>query len=117
MGKLSAGSLNRRITISERVSSVDSFGQPTVAWKRVCDVFANIKTITGSGFVNQEFITANIELSRAAVSFRIRFRRGIHAGMRVEHDGQLYDIRVVLPDEDGREFMDLGCAIGSNDGE
>jgi hypothetical protein len=36
--------------------------------------------------------------------------------MRVLHQGQVYEIRVVLPDLQDNRYMDIGVAIGANQG-
>ena len=95
---------------------MDSWGQRNDTWSDVCCVWANFKTISGTGFVNQEFVAGGQEVSRSTASVRIRFRDDIQAGMRVILDGRYYDIKVVLPDEEWREYVDLGVAFGANDG-
>lgn len=120
-GYVQAQKLNRRITIERKTTAKDSFGQTQQVWLEVCKLWAQEKSITGSGFVNQEFATAGTEVSRATASFRVRRRAGISAGMRVVERRKgwpttYYDIKVVLPDlQDGR-FMDLGVATGANEG-
>ncbi|MGV1017431.1 MAG: phage head closure protein [Fluviibacter phosphoraccumulans] len=113
---LEAQKLNRRITIQRKVGGQDSLGQPVETWVDVCKLWSHIKTINGSGFINQEFHDGGKELSRTTASFRVRIRKGITADMRVLHQGQVYEIRVVLPDLQDNRYMDLGCAIGANQG-
>jgi SPP1 family predicted phage head-tail adaptor len=43
-------------------------------------------------------------------------RRDIDAGMRVVLGESIYDIRAVLPDEEGNEYLDLACALGASEG-
>lgn len=116
-----AQKLNRRIAIERKTTAKDEFGQTVLAWVPVCKLWAHGKSITGSGFVNQEFATAGTEVSRATASFRVRRRSGIEAGMRIVERRSgwpttYYDIKVVLPDLQDNRFMDIGVATGANEG-
>jgi SPP1 family predicted phage head-tail adaptor len=57
-----------------------------------------------------------VEASVTRYSMRIRYRPGIDAGMRVLLAGVPYDITSVQMDEDRREWTDLVCNRGANDG-
>lgn len=116
MGKVAAGRLNRRVTIQRKSTTLDTWGQPQASWSDVATVYAHVKTITGSGFVNNEMPAGGTEISRTTASIRIRRRRDVTHGMRVLLGESIYDIRAVLPDEEGDEFVDLACAIGANEG-
>jgi SPP1 family predicted phage head-tail adaptor len=116
MGRVAAGRMNRRVTIQRKSGTVDSWGQPNISWIDVATVWARVLTITGSGFVNNEMITGGTEVSRTTASIRVRMRRDIDAGMRVVLGESIYDIRAVLPDEEGNEYLDLACALGASEG-
>lgn len=116
MTYVNAQKLNRRITIERKATTQDTWGQPSTSWVEVASVHAQVKFITGAGFVGQEFFSGGLEVSRPIASFRIRKRDGIDAGMRISYDGRYYDIKVVLPDEQDRRHIDLGVATGANNG-
>jgi SPP1 family predicted phage head-tail adaptor len=123
MGQVNAGRLNQRITIEKKSTVRDDWGQEVEGWVPVHSRLpASIKTINGTGFVNQEFVAGDKEVSRATASFRIRYIEPVDAAMRVVHHrmprypDRIYEIRVVLPDEVAQEFIDLGCAVGANEG-
>jgi SPP1 family predicted phage head-tail adaptor len=86
---------NKRIRIQQRGAGVDEAGQPIDAWTDVCQVWADIRDISG-----REFVAAGAE--RAEVTTRIRiWRRGdISRAMRVLHGATVYDIKAPL-DEGG----------------
>ena len=111
---IAAGSLNRRITIQQRETGHDDAGQPTSSWADVVTLWANIAGQTGMGSITraQDDIPASIE----RYSFRIRYREGITAGMRVLHNGQAFDIRQVRMDFAGHEYTDLVAELGGADG-
>ena len=123
-----AQKLNRRLLLQRRRAAVDAWGQPVNApadWEDVFWFWGHVKTVTGSSFVNQEFVTANHEISRPTASIRTRRRQSVTENfapdMRVVRRvrGQpdvVYDIRVVLPDLQDNRYVDLGVATGANNG-
>lgn len=116
MGKVAAGRLNKRITFQRKSSTTDDWGQPLQTWTDYATVWANIRTITGSGFVNHEFEAGGTEVSRGTASIRIRKRTDLNAYMRVSYAGNVYDIKSILPDEEGDEYLDVAVAFGANEG-
>jgi SPP1 family predicted phage head-tail adaptor len=115
MGKVNAGSLNRRITIQRRKAGTNAFNQPSLEWEDYVRVYANLKTQSGSGYMNNEFIAGGAEVNRTAFSFMIRFRKDITADMRVVYEGNVYEIRGILPDLERKEFMYLALAQGASE--
>ncbi len=107
---LSAGQLNRRITISRRVTGQDSWGQPATTWETVATVWAHF--LAPRGRAAAEEIAAGRELSATPYSVRIRYRTGIDSGMRVTEGADVYTIAQVLPDVAGRVYVDLVCVAG-----
>lgn len=107
------GSLNRRIAIQSRTAGTDEAGQPLLTWTDVATVWANVAGQTGLGTIkNSGDVTAAIK----AYSFRIRFREGIDEGMRVLYNATPFDVKQVRMDYAGREWTDLVCEQGGNDG-
>lgn len=102
---MQAGKLNSRIAIEQRSTTQDATGQPVETWTTVATVWAHIRLLSGV-----EAIKADADTSITKASIRIRKSAGIDAGMRVSHGGILYDIEAVLPDEAGRQYLDLVCA-------
>ena len=111
-----AQKLNRRVTFQRLVGGADSWGQPNTQWVDAFKLWAHVKSITGAGFVGQEFVAGEIEVSRATASVRVRKRPGITPDMRCLIGGVVHEIRVVLPDEQDQRFIDIGVASGANDG-
>lgn len=115
-----AGTLRTWIRIERREDSADEVGQPNGAWVEVVTVRSDPRGQTGMGAItrNQDNMGASIN----AYSFRIRFRRGIDQGMRVLElfDGQPvgdpFDIKNVRMDLARRQWTDLICEQGGNDG-
>lgn len=111
-----AGQYNRRVTIQQKAAGVDSWGQPVITWTNVLSVWAWVKTNTGIGLLRAEGLYGGTEVSRAAYSIRIRYRAGITSGMRVMDGTVIYDIKQVLPDLEGQEYIDLVCVTGASEG-
>lgn len=105
-----------KILIQSRCATVNEGGQPVDTWINVCEPWASIKGQTGSAAIKQSVIMGNIEASINSFSFRIRYRKGIDAGMRVVFDGLYFDIKQVIPDLERRECTYLVCTQGGNDG-
>lgn len=116
MGTLNSRSLTRRISIQRKSTTKDSWGQPLNTWTTLDTVRANPRVQSGMGYVAGEMQAGGTEVSRTTVSYRIRKRDDVVAGMRVLDGAKVYDIRVVLPDLEDNNYVDLGCATGASDG-
>lgn len=103
---MQAGRLNRRCTLQAPGTTQDELGQPIPGWTDFATVWGDIRMRSGL-----ESIKAGAPVSVVAASIRIRYLPGVNAGMRVVHNLQAYDIKAVMPDVSGREFMDLVCEV------
>lgn len=101
---IDAGTLNRRVTIQAPATGQDEIGQPAIGWVDVATVWANVRHPNGA-----EAIRANKETATTAASIRIRHRSDVSAANRIIADAAAYEVRQVLPDASGREFIDLVC--------
>ena len=102
---INAGRLNHRITIEQRGAGQDAWGQPVETWEPVAELWASVLYLSGLSAIK-----AGADVSISKVSIRIRHRAGLNAGMRVLHDGKVFDIQAVLPDG-ARQFVDLVCEV------
>jgi SPP1 family predicted phage head-tail adaptor len=106
---MKAGPLNSRVIIKYPSASQDAIGQPVLTWTNFVqsldgEVWANIKHLNGA-----ESIKADADTSLVKASIRIRRISGVTAAMRVHHGDVVYEIKAVLPDEVGRQHIDLSC--------
>lgn len=108
---MNIGKLNRLITIQRPNPATNEYGEPVGGWIDVASVWANVRHISG-----METLKSDADISIVRASIRIRRRRDVDAGMRVLVDGKTYDIRAVLDDVFGREYCDLTCEQGANNG-
>ena len=105
------GRLNRRIVIERPTLTQDDTGSYTTVWNQIAKPWADIRYVSGLEAVRSD---APVSVSKA--SMRIRRRAGVDATCRVLYDGKVFDVKAVLPDEQGREFIDLVCESGQNAG-
>ena len=108
------GALNRRITIQKRTPGRDAAGQPLRTWEPVVEVWADVRGSTGMASIRQSGMQENVAASINSYSFRIRYRAGIDAGMRVLLDGEPFDIKQVRMDHAGKVWTDLVCEQGGS---
>jgi head-tail adaptor len=119
---LAAGSLNCMVDIQQPGGFYPD-GQPRVDGWTTYDagVWAGIKGQTGLGTI---VAAGDVPLSVTRVSIRLRYRTDLNAGMRVleygpdgiPNEGAPYDIKEVKIDHVRREWTDLICEQGANNG-
>ncbi|MBF6630655.1 MAG: phage head closure protein [Comamonas sp.] len=103
-----AGELRDPIHIQRKTGGRDEWNLPLPeGWENITvkPIWANVRHLSGS-----EAIKGDKETSTVRASVRIRWRKGITAGMRVLHDGMTYDIEGALPGP-GRQHVDLVCKL------
>lgn len=114
-----AGELNRRIRIERLADGRDDWGQPVKSWERVDDVWAGIANETGLGAIRSS-LQGGAPASIARYSFLVRFdvigRLGINPGMRIVHDGLVFDIKGVTRDLKDRDKAFIITEQGGNSG-
>lgn len=103
--------LNRRITFQTKTAGRDSAGQPLLTWDSNETVWASI--INKNGL---QALKAGADVSINQTSIRTRYITGKTAGMRIVYGAIVYDIKAVLPDSEGKQFVDFLCESGANDG-
>ena len=110
-----ARALKRQITIKQRTSGQDSWGQPLTTWTTLYSPWAHVTTQTGAQ-PGAEREAGSQLLSTVTYLFRVRFKAGVDATMRVEERYQgvttTYDIKQVQVDVAGRDSMILVCQAG-----
>jgi len=103
-----AGTLRDRIHIQRKTGGADEWGTPLPeGWENISPgrIAANVQHKSGLGTIK-----ADAEVSIVRASIRIRRRAGVDAGMRVLFDGQIYELKAVLPGPT-REYIDLVCEL------
>ena len=116
---MTARARNRRILIQRRSGSVDDAGQPLDEWMNVGPLWAGIANETGLGAIRSS-LQGNVSASIARYSFLVSFEAaralGIDEGMRIVHDGDVFEVKGITRDFKDRRSAFLICELGGNDG-
>lgn len=99
-----ASQLRTLVTIQAKAVGEDALGQPTGAWQTLATTRAEVRHGSGA-----QAIQADANVSTVRMSARIRRRSDITAEMRLLLGAAVYDIKAVVPVEDGRQFIELVC--------
>lgn len=113
---MKAGDLNRQIVIQSRDAGTDEAGGPLQTWTTLATVWAHILGATGMGSIRQSANQDGVAVELNSYSFRIRYRTDADAANRVVFNGQNFDVKQVRHDFAGKEWTDLVCELGGNDG-
>ena len=111
---MQAGRLDRRISIQQREAlspEQSASGEPQSSWGEVCTVWAALEDIAG-----REFFSAREIASDVSTRFRLRYREGITANMRVVDGDAIYNIEAVIRVGRRKTEMQLMCSTGVNHG-
>ncbi|CAB3859230.1 hypothetical protein LMG26788_02173 [Achromobacter pulmonis] len=108
-----AGTFNRLVTVFGPPGAQDSWGHPDGARQNLGTLWANVGRLSGKALIRAGGLQAEV-----TTSIRVRYgalrRMGLQNGMVLECAGSTYEIRVILPDEAGREYVDLVCGEVGN---
>lgn len=100
---ITAGKLNKRVSILALSGERDEFGQPVNTPTELAKVWALIEDLTG-----REFIAAQATQNRIESKIWLRSRTDIKPSMRVQHGLDIYNIEAVL--QRGPEWLLLMCS-------
>ena len=99
-----ASNLRTLVTVQQRTAGEDAIGQPASSWTTLVQLRADVRHVSGT-----EAAKADTVLSTVRASARVRRRSDITPAMRLLIGAAAYDIKAVVPVEDGRSWMDLVC--------
>jgi SPP1 family predicted phage head-tail adaptor len=112
---LAAGTLNRRVSLQQKQETPTGTGGSTISWVEVAKVWANLRMLNGIETAKSDF-----PVSVAKASIRIRWREDIDPTWRVVYVSNsktmTFDVKALLPDLVGREYLDLSVEVGQDDG-
>lgn len=98
---MEAGRLNRRVRIERRARCATD---EAMEWRLVTTTWAHVRMLNG-----KQALVADAPVSCVRASVRIRYIKGLCAGMRVTVDDFIMRIEAVLPDMMRRDHIDLVC--------
>ncbi len=110
---IKAGVLRHRIDIEQLTITQDSSGDAVRSWSALhSSVPAAIEPLSA-----RDFIAASAVQSQIVARITIRYRAGLNASMRLNHNGTIYNISGILPDKDsGLEYLTMPVTAGVNEG-
>lgn len=113
-----AGKLRHRVLIENRTVTDDPLGGQIITWMPISTpkgdgkVWARISYPSGT-----EKLSSNAIIATTKTLIRIRWRSDLQKTCRITHEGRVFNIAAIRPDGDsGREFLDIDCEDGANDG-
>lgn len=103
---IDAGELNKRITISAKITSRDEEGYPTETLAPVRSCAASFSRLSG-----KEMIRAGADFSEVRVRFVVRhsYSVALDRKMVVTYGGDQYEIEYVNDYGDRHEYVELIC--------
>jgi len=108
---MDASQLRSRIKIMSPTKTQDEYGQATIVWVLLAELWVNVMAVRGREF----FAAAQIN-QETTVKFTIRYRADITTLNRIEYDGKGYDITGVIPLAGRKEWLELMAIEGIKDG-
>ena len=117
MADSSSSTMRQRITLQERVSTVNDYGEAVESWQDVTGLCASFEPLVG-----REFFRANdLPQKQAQIDarIRIRYRKGLNpARHRIIYDGIVHDLIAVIQDRPRRQtqLMVKATAVQQPDG-
>jgi SPP1 family predicted phage head-tail adaptor len=108
---LDSSSLNRRITIQSRASTLDSFGQQVTTWTDLLSCWASLESQSG-----KELLAAQAINSELTDMVTVLYRSTVTAAMRVLYQGRVLNIQSVIDPDTAHVALQLMCSEGLNQG-
>jgi len=97
------GKMDRIIRILNISKTLDSVGQPQITTSLFHKAFAYVVPRLG-----KEIFIDGREMAVRTYKFKIRYKEGVHEEMRVEYEGEQYDITNIAPLGDrNRHFLEI----------
>jgi len=84
---INAGQYDQRITLQQRVSTIDALGQESQSWIDASTVWAKVRPLKG-----RDFFAAAQQQATIDVQFCIRYRVDVDATWRVLWGGVAYEV-------------------------
>lgn len=107
-----AGRLRHQVTIEQRSSTPDTFGEPANTWSTLyADQPASIDPISA-----RELIAAGAIQSEATHRVRMRYVAGVQTKHRIVFGTRVFDIRAVRDVEERNVELELLCSEGASAG-
>lgn len=84
---MKAGKLDRRIRLETKTATLDSYGQESVTWGLLAEVWAEVLPMSG-----RELIASMQVTPEAMTKFRIRWITGFNETGRIVYRNEIYEV-------------------------
>jgi SPP1 family predicted phage head-tail adaptor len=101
-------SLRSRVTFKQQSTDGDALGQPLEVWNEVCKARANIKHLSGMETIKGD---SPASIVKASIRVRYSYKNRVTAGMRAYNGATVYEIKALIPDEEGKRHLDITCEV------
>lgn len=115
---LAAGDFNRFVKIEKRKNQKDALNQPMEIWEEVFSAWVNVMGSTGMATIRNSEAKEGVARQISQYSFRMRYHNftKVKNDMRVNLNGTYFSILQVNHDIANRQWTDIVCEQGGNDG-
>lgn len=114
--RIRAGDLTRLITVQQRSTIADSFGQQLTSWTDVKQIYAAIQPLSGRELFQAQAIQSEITHSITVRYDDIFLDPKIVATYRLNYKNRLFDITAANNFDEGDRVMTLLASEGLSDG-
>lgn len=112
---IAAGSLTRKLQIEQRSDEKDAANQPLDNWIPFGRPVWG-RPVGPNGMTVVRASHDGVPIAPGRYSWRIRFKPTVTADMRVNYKGLIFSIVDVRNDFAEKEYTDLVCELGGNNG-
>ena len=106
---MSAGKLDRRITVERRVTTLDSYGQQSSGWTAIATVWANIKPLAGKEEVRSGSLET-VLTHTVMVRYQVDLMPAIEAdAWRILYGTRVLQITAARDLQDARRWIVFQC--------
>lgn len=88
---MQAGKLRHRVQIQAATIAQDAYGEPAKTWGTLYDTWASIEPLR-----MREYLQGQQTQAQTTHRIRIRWHDGIHTGMRVLHEGRVFELTAAI---------------------
>lgn len=101
---VSAGDLNRRVTIEQLSTAGDRMGGASSTWTTLTTVWAKVSPKSGVERLHADQLTPTI-----TYVVTIRYRKDVDASMRLVYESRTLRINSVIDQDEQHRFLVLAC--------
>jgi SPP1 family predicted phage head-tail adaptor len=106
---VSAGKLDRRITIQRRTTTLDSYGQQSSGWTNIATVWANVKPVGGREKLRSGALESTLTHT-VMLRYQIDLMPAIEAdAWRILYGTRVLQITAAMDKEDARRWIIFDC--------